>query len=185
MTINLEENNMFWSKEYHPSILKEASPKIVGCELSDADLEKFLKDLHFNIVDNSTRWCAFAQYYAYEQGFDIIKATSFAYMVSLFMTDMGISAGTEKYYKEEQIESDLEDKLNQIKSKYDDEKKQVIALFRYIFWTYKRHISDYEYATHRLSFKLTPSEMEKFQSIEGKTQKDKFKILLESFTNHP
>lgn len=169
---------MFWSKEYQPSILKEASPKIVGCELTDKELEEFLKDLNFNIVNDSTRWYAFAQYYAYKQGFDIIKATSFAYMVSLFMTGTGISEGTDRYFKEEQIESDLEDKLNQIKSKYDEEGKQIIAMFRNIFWTYKKHISEYEYATERLSFKLTSSEMETFQKINGRNNKEKFKKLL-------
>lgn len=171
---------MFLSKEYHPSILKEASPKIVGCELSDKELQKFLNeiDVGFQIIDNSTRWAAFAQYYAYQYNFNKIKAASFAYMVSLFMTGIGISLSTEMYFKEAQIESDLEDKLNQIKSKYDDEKKQMIALFRNIFWTYKQHSSKYEYATERLSFKVTLSEMEKFQAIKGRNNKEKFKKLI-------
>ena len=40
------------------------------------------------------------------------------------------------------------------------------------------HISEYEYATERLSFKLTPSEMKKFQEGDGKNNKEKFKNLL-------
>ena len=164
---------MFWEKEY--------APTIIGCELTDKELQEFLNEngIVFEIVDNSTRWCAFAQCYAHKHGFDIVKATSFSYMISLFMTGMGISASTEMYFKEEQLEYDLLDYLNQIKSEIPDEEEQVKKMFNHIFETYDKHISNYEYATERLSFKLTPSEMEKFQSIEGKTNKEKFKKLLD------
>lgn len=164
---------MFWEKEYQPTI--------VGCELSDGELQQFLneKGISLQIVDNSTRWCAFAQYYAINKGFDVIKATSFSYMVSLFMTGMGISASTEMYFKEETLEYDLIDYLNTIKSEIPDEGEQVKNMFNHIFEVYKEYISKYEYATERLSFKLTPSEMEKFQSLEGKNNKEKFKKLLD------
>lgn len=163
---------MFWEKEYQPSV--------VGCELCDEELQQFLteKDIGLQIVDNSTRWCAFAQYYAHKHEFDVIKSTSFSYMVSLFMTGMGISASTEMYFKEETLEYDLVDYLNTIKSEIPNEEEQVKNMFNHIFEVYSMHISDYEYATERLSFKLTPSEMEKFQSLEGKNNKEKFKNLL-------
>lgn len=165
---------MFWKKEYQPIVL--------GCEISDEELQQFLneKDIVFEIVDNSTRWCAFGQYYAHKHNFGIIKATSFAYMVSLFMTGMGISASTEMYFKEEQLEYDLIDYLNELKSTIpDNEEEQVKQMFLKIFKTYDEDISDYEYSSERLSFKLTPSEMEKFQSIEGDNNKEKFKKLLD------
>ena len=163
---------MFWEKEYQPTI--------VGCKLYDEELQKFLKenDIGLEIVDNSTRWCAYAQYYAHQEGFDMVHATSFAYMVSLFMTGMGISASTEMYIKEETLELDLVDKLNEIKSENKEEKLQVKSMFRHIFWTYRDKISDYEYSSERLSFKLTPTEMKQFQSIPGENNKEKFKNLL-------
>ena len=158
---------MFWEKEYQPTI--------IGYELSDEELQQFLKEngIGFQIVDNSTRWCAFAQCYAHKHGFDIIKATSFSYIVSLFMTGMGISASTEMYFKEEKLELDLIDYLNTLKSTFpDDEVEQVKCLFLKIFKIYSENISEYEYATERLSFKLTPSEMEKFQNVPGETNKE-------------
>ena len=163
---------MFWKKEYQPTV--------VGCELSDGELQQFLKEIGvgFQIIDNSTRWAAFAQYYAHQKGFDVVKATSFSYMVSLFMSGMGISASTEMYFKEEQMEYNLIDYLNKIKSEIVDETEQVKNMFNHIFDVYSEHICEYEYATERLSFKLTPSEMEKFQSLEGKNNTDKFKSLL-------
>ena len=164
---------MFWEKEYQPTVM--------GYTLSDEELQQFLQEngITFKIVDNSTRWCAFAQYYAHQHNFDVVHATSFAYMVSLFMTGMGISASTEMYLKEETLEYDLIDKLNEIKSTNVSEEEQVKNMFNTIFNIYSTNISDYEYATERVSFKLTPSQMKKFQSIPGKNNKEKFKKLLE------
>ena len=164
---------MFWEKEYLPAV--------VGCESNDEELQQFLNEvgIGFQIIDNPTRWAAYAQYYARENGFGMIKSTSFAYMCSLFFGGMGISAGTEMYFKEEQIEYAIIDALNNIKSINDlSEEKKVKMTFDFIFNLYSVDISQYEYATERLSFKLTPSEMEKFQSLEGKTNKEKFKFLL-------
>ena len=165
---------MFFKKEYSPS-------EIMGYEISDEELQQFIEEnnILFEIVDNSTRWCAFAHYYGRTHGLNDVSATSFAYMVSIFMTGMGISASTEMYIKEETLEYDLIDKLNEIKSTNVSEEEQVKKMFNHIFGIYSQHISDYEYATVRLSFKLTPSEMEKFNSIEGKNNKEKFKKLLE------
>lgn len=163
---------MFWEKKYQP--------ELVGCKLNDEELQRFLyeNDIGLQIVDNSTRWCAYAQYYGKNHGFDMVHATSFAYMISLFMTGMGISASTEMYIKEETLELDLVDKLNEIKSKPVSEEEQVKLMFNTIFDVYSNHISDYEYAKERLSFKLTPTEMKKFQTIPGENNKEKFKNLL-------
>lgn len=163
---------MFWKKEYPPTV--------VGCESTDEELQKTINEIGctFQIVDNSTRWGAYAQKWAYEHDFDLIHATSFAYMVSLFMTGMGISAGTEAYLKEEKLELDLVDFLNKIKGEISHEDDQVRNMFEHIADVYMNHISEYEYATERLSFKLTPSEMKKFQEVDGKNNKEKFKNLL-------
>lgn len=163
---------MFWKENYDYTLIDK--------NMTDEILNEFLKEngISLQIVDNSTRWCAFAQYYAHQHDFDVIKATSFSYIVSLFMTGMGISASTEMYFKEESLEYDLIDYLNQIKSEISDEEEQVKEMFNHIFEVYDNHISDYEYATERLSFKLTPSEMQKFQDVEGKNNKEKFKNLM-------
>lgn len=72
----------------------------------------------------------------------------------------------------------LVDFLNQIKGEISHEDDQVRNMFEHIADVYMNHISEYEYATERLSFKLTPSEMKKFQEVDGKNNKEKFKNLL-------
>lgn len=163
---------MFWKNEY--------SYQIIDDNVTDENLRVCLKEngINLDLVDNSTRWCAFAQYYGLKNGFDLIKSTSFSYIVSLFMAGMGVSAGTEMYFKEEQLELDLIDSLNLIKSESSEEEEQVQNMFFKIFKLYSEDIAKYEYATQSLSLKLTPSEMEKFQSVEGEGNKNKFKYLL-------
>lgn len=163
---------MFWKNKYEYSIIDD--------EITDKDLQEFLKEnnIFLDIVDNSTRWCAFAQHYGHKHGLSSVHATSFSYMVSLFMTGMGISASTEMYIKEETLELNLVDYYNQLQSEDSSETEKVIKMFNHIFKVYSEDISEYEYSTERLSFKLTPSEMKKFQSLEGKNNKEKFKTLL-------
>ena len=162
----------FWKNEYNY--------KIIDDTVSEKELQEFLRKnyISMDIVDNSTTWAAFAQYYGRKNGFNPIHSSSFAYIVSLFMTGMGISASTEAYIKEETLELNLVDYYNQLQSEDSSETEKVIKMFNHIFKVYSEDISEYEYSTERLSFKLTPSEMKKFQSLEGKNNKEKFKTLL-------
>lgn len=164
---------MFWKNKYEYSIIDD--------EITDKDLQEFLKEnnIFLDIVDNSTRWCAFAQHYGHKHGLSSVHATSFSYMVSLFMTGMGISASTEMYIKEETLELNLVDYYNQLQSEDSSETEKVIKMFNHIFKVYSEEISEYEYATERVSLKLTPSQMEKFLSLEGENNKQKFINLLE------
>ena len=164
---------MFWKNKYEYSIIDD--------EITDKDLQEFIKEnnIFLDIVDNSTEWCAFAHYYGHKHGLSSVHATSFSYMVSLFMTGMGISASTEIYFKEEKIELDLVDEYNSINEEEIPEKEKVIKMFDSIFKLYSEEISEYEYATERVSLKLTPSQMEKFLSLEGENNKQKFINLLE------
>ena len=162
----------FWKKEYNY--------KIIDDTVSEKELQEFLREnyIHMDIVDNSTAWAAFAQYYGRKNGFNPIHSASFAYIVSMFIGGIGISAGTDAYIKEETLELNLVDYYNQLQSEDSSETEKVIKMFNHIFKVYSEDISEYEYSTERLSFKLTPSEMKKFQSLEGENNKEKFKTLL-------
>lgn len=159
----------------------EIQPQMVGCELSDEELQHFLTEegISMQIVDPSTRWAAYGQYYGHSVGWDVIRSTSFSYMVSLFFTGMGVSASTEMYIKEETMEYDIIDFLNKIRE--DGQlplEEEAPLLFKYIVDIYENHIAKYEYATERVSLRLTPSQMAKFQAIDGETNTEKFKNLL-------
>ena len=154
--------------------------KIIDDTITTEELENHLKEnnVYLDIVDNSTEWAAFSQYYGRSNGLNDVVTASFSYMVSLFMTGMGISASTEMYFREEQIEHEILDEYNNI---FDHENEwDVKRLFNFIFQLYK-DIHKYEYKTEKLDFRLGINEYTEFMNIPAKSKADKLRILLNHY----
>lgn len=163
---------MFWKNKYEYSIIDD--------EITDKDLQEFIKEnnIFLDIVDNSTRWYAFAQHYGHKHGLSSVHATSFSYMVSFFMTGMGINAGTDAYIKEETIEKELLNTYNEINKQDTAEEKKVLRMFDAIVDLYTNRIHLFEYCSEWISFKATPTERELFRKLPGKTTREKFQHLM-------
>ena len=162
----------FWKKEYNY--------KIIDDTVSEKELQEFLREnyIHMDIVDNSTAWAAFAQYYGRKNGFNPIHTASFAYMVSMFIGGMGISAGTDAYIKEETVEKELLNTYNEITKQNATEETKVLKMFDAIVDLYTNRIHLFEYCSERLNFKVTPTERELFKKLPGKTAREKFHHLM-------
>ena len=162
----------FWKKEYNY--------KIIDDTVSEKELQEFLRENYIclDIVDNSTAWAAFAQYYGRKNGFNPIHSASFAYMVSMFIGGMGISAGTDAYIKEETVEQELLNTYNEITKQNATEETKVLRMFDAIVDLYTNRIHLFEYCTEWISFRLTPTERELFRKLPGKTTREKFHHLM-------
>ena len=153
---------------------------IIDDEITDKDLQEFIKEnnIFLDIVDNSTRWCAFAHSYGLKHGFNPIHTASFAYMVSMFLGEMGISAGTDAYIKEETVEKELLNTYNEINKQDITEETKVLKMFDAIVDLYANRIHLFEYCSEWITFKATPTERELFRKIPGKTAREKFHHLM-------
>ena len=162
----------FWKKEYNY--------KIIDNTVSEKELQEFLRKnyIHMDIVDNSTAWAAFAQYYGRKNGFNPIHSASFAYMVSMFLGGMGISAGTGAYIKEETVEKELLNTYNEITKQNATEETKVLKMFDAIVDVYTNRIHLFEYCSEWITFKVTPTERELFNRLPGKTAREKFHHLM-------
>ena len=162
----------FWKNEYNY--------KIIDDTVSEKELQEFLREnnIFLDIVDNSTAWAAFAQYYGRKNGFNQIHSASFAYMVSMFIGGIGISAGTDAYIKEETVEQELLNTYNEITKQNATEETKVLKMFDAIVDLYTNRIHLFEYCSERLNFKVTPTERELFRKIPGKTAREKFHHLM-------
>ena len=162
----------FWKKEYNY--------KIIDDTISEKELQEFLRENYIclDIVDNSTAWAAFAQYYGRKNGFNPIHSSSFAYIVSMFLGGMGISAGTDAYIKEETVEEDLLNTYNEINKQDTAEEMKVLKMFDAIVDLYTNRIHLLEYCSEWISFKVTPTERELFRKLPGKTTREKFHHLM-------
>ena len=162
----------FWENEYNY--------KIIDNTVSEKELQEFLREnyIHMDIVDNSTAWAAFAQYYGRKNGFNPIHTASFAYIVSMFIGGMGISAGTGAYIKEETVEKELLNTYNEITKQNATEETKVLKMFDAIVDVYTNRIHLFEYCSEWISFKVTPTERELFNRLPGKTAREKFHHLM-------
>ena len=163
---------MFWNEVYEYTIIDDS--------VSEKELQEFLRknNIFLDIVDNSTAWAAFAQYYGKKNGFNPIHTTSFAYMISMFLGGIGISAGTDAYIKEETIENDLLNTYNEINKQDVTEETKVLRMFDAIVDLYTNRIHLFEYCSEWISFKATPTERELFRKLPGETAREKFHLLM-------
>ena len=162
----------FWKKEYNYKIIDDTvSTKYLRIVLERNNIE-------LSIVDNPTEWCAFAHSYGLKHGFNPIHTASFAYMVSMFLGGMGISAGTDAYIKEETVENDLLNTYNEINKQDITEEKKVLKMFDAIVDLYTNRIHLFEYCTEWITFKVTPTERDLFNKIPGETTREKFQHLM-------
>ena len=153
---------------------------IIDDSVSEKELQEFLRenDICLDIVDNSTAWAAFAQYYGMKNGFNPIHTASFAYMVSMFIGGMGVNAGTDAYIKEETVEKELLNTYNEINKQDITEEMKVLKMFDAIVDLYTNRIHLFEYCSEWISFKVTPTERELFRKLPGKTAREKFHHLM-------
>lgn len=162
----------FWENEYNY--------KIIDNTISEKELQEFLRknNIFLDIVDNSTAWAAFAHIYGLKHGFNPIHSASFAYMVSMFLGGIGISAGTDAYIKEETVEKELLNSYKEINKQDITEEMKVLKMFDAIVDLYTNRIHLFEYCSEWISFKVTPTERELFRKLPGKTTREKFHHLM-------
>ena len=162
----------FWKKEYNY--------KIIDDTVSEKELQEFLREnyIPMDIVDNSTAWAAFAQYYGRKNGFNPIHSASFAYIVSMFLGGIGVNAGTGAYIKEETVEKELLNTYNEINNQDVSEEMKVLKMFDAIVDLYTNRIHLFEYCSEWISFKVTPTERELFRKLPGNTTREKFHHLM-------
>lgn len=132
-------------------------------------------------ADNSTFWAGFSNWYGQTNGLSYIEAGSFSYMVSMFMTGMGVSCGTEIYFREDDIEYHLLGVLESLKSEGNDEEDIARKMFFAIFDLYKNDIEKYSFKVNHLTFRLSQSDYDRFMGVEGKDKVSKLRTLMRNY----
>lgn len=161
---------MFWKKEDEYKIIEKVSV---------SELEKFLTENHIylNLNGCAERWAAFSNYYGRKHGLNPFESASFSSIISLFMTGMGVSAGTDAYFNEEAIEGKVIGLYNQLPEDADEISRKKI-LFMQVFDLYKNDIEKYELKNRRIEVRVSEREYQKFLELPGDSKSDKFRKLL-------
>lgn len=151
-------------------------------EISDEFLQEFInkKNLGFRVSDSeSNKWTAYAVYIGIEKmNLTQFEACSFGYMISLYFSGMGLSCGTDTWFREDEIELKILNRYNDLlsdESLNDHERKK--NLFKFICDLYKNHIDKYAYKTETLSFRVSISTKQRFENIEGKSSEKLLNLM--------
>lgn len=167
---------IFFKKQYEPNIINPMANIITIQRWCDNH------NIHLNVgADISTFWAGFANWYGQTNGLSFVEAGSFSYMVSIFMTGMGVSCGTEMYFREDNIEYRLIDTFEKMKEEFDDEEELAIKFFFVIFDLYDSEIEKYSFKTNHLTFRLSQTDYDNFMGVDGKTKVDKLRTLLKKY----
>lgn len=164
---------------------KDILPNIVTHTTSERTVQNWCdkNGVYINVKsDLSTYWAGFANMYGQLHGLSHIEAGSFSYMVSMFMTGMGVSCGTDLYFREDDIENRILKICDEINEIYDEDKK-ALKLFYRIFDLYRYEIEKYSFKTNSLNFRLSQSDFDKFMNVDGQTKSDKLRNLLDMYYN--
>ncbi|MBP5422978.1 MAG: hypothetical protein J6Y78_11110 [Paludibacteraceae bacterium] len=159
-------------------------PNIIMPLVTERTVQKWCDKHHVFIrvdSDLSTYWAGFSNMYAQLKGLSYIEAGSFSYMVSMFMTGMGVSCGTDMYFREEDIELKILRIYDELKENYDDDEILGKELFDKIFQLYKYDIEKYTLKTNSLNFRLSQIDYDRFMNVMGKTKSDKLRSLLDFY----
>lgn len=151
---------------------------------SDEELTRFLKkmDIQLPITDRSSRYCAWAIHEGITKlHLTQVESCSFGYMVSTFYGGMGVSCGTDAFFREEEIEYKLLDKLNDL-SDIKDIKEKAELFYQEICDLYAHHIDKYTYKTETLSFRVSLGTKQRFENVEGESFNDKLVYLIDNYT---
>lgn len=166
---------MIFKKMYKPNIIQDI----------EVDTIQNWCDTHNVFIkvdsDDSTLWAGFSNMYGQMHGLTYIEAGSFSYIVSMFMTGMGVSCGTDMYFREEDIEWDILRIIDTLKKNECDEEELAKDLFFEIFKLYKFNIEKYSFKTQSLIFRLSQSDYDKFMGVDGESKVDKLRRLLKRY----
>ena len=102
-------------------------------------------------------------------------------MVSIFLTGMGVSCGTDMYFREDDIEYHLLGVYDDLKSEIDDEEELAKKMFFEIFNLYKNKIEKYSFKTNHLTFRLSQSDYDRFMNVKGKDKVSKLRTLMRNY----
>lgn len=164
---------IFFTENYEPNIIIPTT--------SEKTVQRWC-DTH-NVVINvrsdlSTYWTGFSNMYGQLNGLSYIEAGSFSYMVSTFLTGMGVSCGTDIYFREDDIEYHLLGVYDKLKEEEDDEEELAKKMFFAIFDLYRNDIEKYSFKINHLTFRLSQSDYDRFMEVKGKDKISKLRTLM-------
>ena len=160
--------NSFFHEKYEYTILENKTLK---------EIEEETPNIILSLPDTrSGRWAKYASLKGAQAGLHIIYSINFGYNISSIVTDKGIDAGSDIFFRQT-----LDDEIIKIyehnKEKYPDEIDLLKHFFNDTLQFYKTQAQKYEKNAYRIPLKISQSDMQTLKSTAPTIKKAIFKLM--------
>lgn len=152
------------------SVLPTASPSLeVLEEYSD---EVIAPD------DYPAQWSAYAKLIGERDSLNDEQTKSLEYNLNLYFADNRLNEYSFEDLSQNKLEAYFDGIADRVYSTFDKDGIKVETLLDFIIRTYEVNLSAFEVKSKTLNIRVSPSDLEALDKVEGKNRADKFRNLL-------
>lgn len=140
-------------------------------------LEQYSDD-HISEDDYSTQWTAYARLIGEKNSLNEERIRSLEYNLNLYFADNRLNDYRFEYLSQNKLEAYFDSMFNNVSSTFDKEGVKVETLLDFIIRTYESNLSAFENKSKLLNIRVSPSDLEALDRVEGKNRADKFRNLM-------
>lgn len=158
------------------SVLPTSSPSL---EL----LEQYSED-HIADDDYSAQWSAYARLIGEKNNLNEERIKSLEYNLNLYFADTRLNEYKFEDLSQNRLEAYFDGMADTVYSTFDKDGIKVETLLDFIIRTYEVNLSAFEVKSKLLNIRVSPSDLEALDRVEGKNRADKFRNLMSFYFEH-
>lgn len=152
------------------SVLPTASPSL-------EELEQY-SDTPLSEDDYSAQWSAYARLIGEKNNLTEERIRSLEYNFNLYFADNRLNEYKFEDLSQNRLEAYFDGIADRVYSTFDKDGIKVETLLDFIIRTYEVNLSAFEVKSKTLNIRVSPSDLEALDRVEGKNRADKFRNLL-------
>lgn len=140
-------------------------------------LEQYSDD-HISEDDYPAQWTAYARLIGEKNSLNEERIRSLEYNLNLYFADNRLNDYRFEYLSQNRLEAYFDGMADTVYSTFDKDGIKVETLLDFIVRTYEVNLSAFEVKSKLLNIRVSPSDLEALDRVEGKNRADKFRHLL-------
>lgn len=158
------------------SVLPTNSPSL-------SDLEKY-SGTPISEDDFPAQWSAYARLIGERNNLTEERIKSLEYNLNLYFADNRLNEYQFENLSQNRLEAYFDGMADTVYSTFDKDGIKVETLLDFIIRTYEVNLSAFEVKSKTLNIRVSPSDLEALDRVEGKNRADKFRYLLSFYFEH-
>lgn len=128
--------------------------------------------------DYSAQWSAYARLIGEKNSLNEERIRSLEYNLNLYFADTRLNEYKFENLSQNRLEAYFDGMADTVYSTFDKDGIKVATLLYFIIRTYEVNLSAFEVKSKLLNIRVSPSDLEALDRVEGKNRADKFRNLM-------